>query len=112
MELIKKNAQEKSVGIQIINRLIRQGWVDQTNSEVDKRSKLVNINEKGVQASEMLMDKVRDASEIVAGDLTHNEKMQLIGLLKKLNDFHYPIYLKNLDPSELLDEVMEGMNRN
>ena len=112
MELIKKNVQEKSVGIQIINRLIQQGWVDQTNSEVDKRSKLISINENGLQALDRLMDKVRSASEIVAGDLTHKEKMQLIVLLKKLTDFHHPIYLRNLDPSELLDEVMEGMNRN
>src|SRR5690554_2990426 len=30
MELIKKNIQEKPVGMQIINRLIENGWVDQT----------------------------------------------------------------------------------
>ncbi|MGO3183234.1 MAG: MarR family winged helix-turn-helix transcriptional regulator [Aequorivita sp.] len=112
MDLIKKNVHEKSVGMQIINRLIKQGWVDQTDSEVDKRSKLVNINKKGVQALEKLMDKVRNASEIVAGDLMHNEKMELIRLLNKLNDFHHPIYLRNLDSSELLDEVMEEMNQN
>ncbi len=112
MDLIKKNVQEKSVGMQIINRLIRQGWVDQKDSEIDRRSKLVNINDDGVQALEMLTDKVRDATKIVAGDLTHNEKMKLIELLTKLNDFHHPIYLRNLDPSELLEEVMEGMNKN
>ncbi len=112
MDLIKKNVQEKSVGMQIINRLIRQGWVEQTDSDIDKRSKLVNINAKGLQALEMLTDKVRHASKIVAGDLADVEKMKLIELLTKLNDFHHPIYLRNLDPSELLDEVMEDMNRN
>lgn len=112
MDLIKKNVQEKSVGMQIINRLIRQGWVEQTDSDVDKRSKLLNINAKGLQALEMLTDKVRRASKIVAGDLADVEKMKLIELLTKLNDFHHPIYLRNLDPSELLDEVMVDMNRN
>ena len=112
MELIKKNIQEKSVGMQIINRLIRQGWVDQTDSEVDKRSKVLAITESGLQALESQMDKVRTASEIVAGDLSYNEKMQLITLLKKLNDFHHPIYLRNLDPSELLDEVMNEVHKN
>ena len=112
MALIKKNVQEKSVGIQIINRLIHQGWVDQTDSELDKRSKLIGINVKGLEALEMQMDKVRIASEIVTGDLTYNEKMQLITILKKLNDFHHPIYLRNLDPSKLLDEVMEEVNKN
>lgn len=112
MELIKKNVHDKSVGMQIINRLIRQGWVSQTDSEIDKRSKLVNINEKGLEVLELQMDKVRNASEIVAGDLTHKEKMQLIGLLTKLNDFHHPIYLENHDSSELLDKVMQVVRRN
>ena len=112
MDLIKKNVQEKSVGMQIINRLIRQGWVDQTDSEVDKRSKLITISKNGEQALEMLTDKVRDATKIVAGDLTHKEKMKLIELLTRLNDFHHPIYLRNLAPSELLEEVMDGMNKN
>lgn len=112
MELIKKNVQEKSVGMLIINRLIRLGFIDQSDSMIDKRSKLLSISEKGLQALEMQMDKVRVASEIVTGDLTYDEKMQLIVLLKKLNDFHHPIYLRNVDPSELLDEVTLEMNHN
>ncbi|MEO8773418.1 MAG: helix-turn-helix domain-containing protein [Gelidibacter sp.] len=112
MELIKKNIQEKSVGMQIINRLIKQGWVNQTDSEVDKRSKLVHVNEKGLDALEQQMGKVRLATEIVTGDLIHKEKMQLIGLLNKLNAFHHPIYLRNLDPSELLNAVTEDVNTN
>lgn len=112
MELIKKNIQEKSVGMQIINRLIRQGWVDQTDSEVDKRSKLIHINKKGLEVLEKQMDKVRQATTIVTGDLMHNEKMELIRLLNKLNDFHHPIYLKNINPSDLLEEVLESVSKN
>ena len=110
MELIKKNIQEKSVGMQIINRLIKQEWVDQTDSEVDKRSKLVHINEKGLEALENQMEKIRDSSKIVVGNLRYNEQMQLIRLLNKLNDFHHPIYLKNLSPDELLEEASESIN--
>lgn len=112
MELIKKNVQEKSVGMLTINRLIGQGFVDQIDSVVDKRSKFLSISEKGLQALEMQMDKVRKASEIVTGDLTYEEKLQLITLLKKMNDFHYPIYLRNLDSSELLDEVIKEVYSN
>lgn len=112
MELIKKNIQEKSAGMQIINRLINQGWVDQTDSEIDKRSKLVHVNPKGLEALEKQMYKVRQATDIVTGDLVYKEKMQLIVLLKKLNDFHHPIYLRNLDPSELLNEAMKEVHKN
>ena len=38
MDLIKKNVQEKPSGMQIINRLIAQGWVEQRNSKVDRKS--------------------------------------------------------------------------
>ena len=43
MELIKRNVHEKPAGMQVINRLIAQGWVDQTDSDIDKRSKLLNF---------------------------------------------------------------------
>lgn len=105
MELIKKNIQEKPVGMQIINRLIKNKWVDQTDSETDKRSKIIDINNNGLTALDKQMDKIRQATQIVTGDLNHNEKMELIRLLNKLNDFHLPIYNKNIDPASLLEEV-------
>ncbi len=46
-DLIKKNIQEKPVGMQIINRLIKQGWVQQIDLRTDKRSKIISITEQG-----------------------------------------------------------------
>jgi len=108
MDLIKKNVHEKPAGMQIINRLIAHGWVDQTDSEIDKRSKVIKISTEGLVVLENQMDKIRKATEIVTGDLTHNEKMELIRLLNKLNDFHLPIYDKNIEPEYLLNEVLKG----
>src|SRR5690606_34044735 len=105
MELIKKNVHEKPAGMQTINRLISQGWVNQTASETDKRSKILTISSKGIAVLENQMDKIRKASDIVTGDLTHTEKMELIRLLNKLNDFHQPIYDQNIEPENLLHEV-------
>ncbi|HUH18405.1 helix-turn-helix domain-containing protein [Albibacterium sp.] len=107
MDLIKKNVHEKPAGMQIINRLISQGWVNQTASEIDKRSKVLKINDKGLKVLENQMDEIRKATKIVTGDLTHNEKMELIGLLNKLNDFHQSIYEKNIEPRNLLNEVLK-----
>ena len=111
MDLIKKNVHEKPAGMQVINRLIAQGWVDQTDSETDKRSKVLKISNKGIQILEKQMDKIRKATEIVTGDLTHNEKMELIRLLNKLNDFHQQIYDKNIEPEYLLNEVLKDRRR-
>lgn len=107
MDLIKKNVHEKPAGMQVINRLIAQGWVDQTDSEIDKRSKVLKISNTGLKVLENQMDKIRKATEIVTGDLTRSEKMELIKLLNKLNDFHQPIYDKNIDPEHLLDKALK-----
>lgn len=106
-DLIKKNVHEKPAGMQIINRLIAQGWVNQFDSETDKRSKILKISNIGIEVLENQMSKIRKASEIVTGDLTYNEKMELIRLLNKLNDFHIRIYEKNIDSEFLLSEALK-----
>lgn len=105
MELIKRNIHEKSVGMAIINRLLKQGWVSQEESELDKRSKMIYITETGLLALEKQMTSIRHATRIVSGDLTNEEKMILINLLTKLNDFHQVIYDKNIATEQLLDKV-------
>ena len=105
MELIKKNVQEKPAGIQIINRLLQHGWILQRDSETDKRSKMIEISSKGLKALERQMEKIRQASNIVTGDLSYSEKMELIRLLQKLDHFHHAIFSENIDSPELLDYV-------
>ena len=105
MELIKRNIQEKPTGMLIINRLTKQGWVTQTDSSIDKRSKILEITDAGKLALNKQMDKIRMATNIVAGDLSSDEKAELITLLNKLNDFHNPIFSRNIDAPELLDTV-------
>jgi len=105
MELIKRNIHEKSVGMAIINRLLKQGWIVQHDSAYDKRSKLINITEKGLSALDARMGKIRQATQVVSADLTHAEKIELIGLLNKLNNFHQVIYERNIAPEKLLEEI-------
>ncbi len=107
MDLIKKNVHEKSVGMQIINRLIHSGWIEQRHSKTDKRSKVISITQNGLTALENQMDKIRKATEIVTGNLSKNEKMVLIRLLNKLDDFHHPIYEKNIKTEHLLNEALK-----
>ncbi len=106
-DLIKKNIHEKPVGMQIINRLIKQGWIQQSDSETDKRSKIILITNEGLAALEQSMDKIRQATKLVTANLSANEKTQLIALLQKLDDFHHAIYAKNLEPSQLLTTAQE-----
>ena len=103
MELIKRNIQDKPNGIQIINRLIKKGLINQTDNELDKRSKEISISEKGLVELENQMKFIRKATSIVSGTLSDKEKKHLIHLLNKLEEFHHPIYHKNIDSEELLE---------
>ncbi|MDG4946209.1 MarR family transcriptional regulator [Weeksellaceae bacterium KMM 9713] len=105
MDLVKLNKQEKPVGIKIINRLISNEWVEQKDSKTDKRSKIIQITQEGLKALKNQMDKIRKATQIVTGDLSELEKIKLIELLQKLNEFHQPIYDEQLDSSKLLDHA-------
>lgn len=107
MELIKKNVQDKPTGMQIINRLIKNGWVTQADSERDKRSKVITITAEGLVALNRQMGKIRLATHAVSGDLSYSEKMQLIQLLHKLDNFHHPIFSLHMDSSSLLQHVSE-----
>lgn len=102
IDLIKKNIQDKPTGMQIIGRLIKNGWVTQTGSEKDKRSKVISITQQGYEALDQQMDKIRQATTLVTGDLSYAEKMELIRLLHKLNDFHHPIFCQQWDSNDLL----------
>ena len=67
---------------------------------------MISISKKGLVALENQMDKIRKATSIVTGNLTHEEKMELIRLLNKLNDFHQPIYDKNIVTENLITEAL------
>lgn len=94
-QLIKHNIQEKSAGIEIINRLLRNGWATQTENKKDRRNKILSITAQGDDILSINMPNIRAASKIVTGNLTHQEKMQLIRLLQKLDSFHEEAFLND-----------------
>ena len=112
MQLIKKNLQDKATGIQIINRLLKNEWIEQKSSIEDKRSHLIQITTKGKEYLELSMQKIRKATNIVAGDLDYREKMQLIYLLDKLDKFHNKIYFENQTTEDLLENVTNKYLKN
>lgn len=105
MQLIKKNVHDKPTGMQIINRLAAKGWIKQTDSKEDKRSKVIFISEGGKKALQRQMPTIKLATRIVSADLTETEKIQLIAILTKLEKFHNPIFQENLSGEALLNTI-------
>jgi DNA-binding PadR family transcriptional regulator len=110
IDLIKKNIHDKPVGNLVINRLLKQEWIEQNDSAQDKRIKLIHITEKGLKALENQMEKIRQATKIVSGNLTHSEKIDLIRILNKLDHFHHPIYSKNIDSKDLINTIYKDFS--
>ncbi|UZT99216.1 MarR family winged helix-turn-helix transcriptional regulator [Chryseobacterium fluminis] len=92
IQLIERNGHEKQTGTQIIRRLLEYGLIEEKNDIEDKRSKRLNITDKGKDYFHRSVEKVNITSRILAGKLENKEKAELFELLRKLNDFHSHIY--------------------
>lgn len=88
VQLVDRNVLDKTTGIQIINRLLQQDFVEEYTNEQDRRAKIIRITESGSTALNEVMTKVRKATRIVSGNISETEKFELITLLQKL-DFHH-----------------------
>lgn len=107
-ELINKQVMEKTSGAEIIRRLIRRGFIAESEDIGDKRCIRVSITEKGRVAVSNLLPKMSDVSKIVVGNLTPEETNTLAYLLKKLDYFHNDIYMHRRNVP--LNELISGLS--
>ncbi|WP_410881427.1 MarR family winged helix-turn-helix transcriptional regulator [Myroides sp. DW712] len=106
MELIRMSAQEKPTGMQIINRLIQSEFVQQKDSQVDKRSKIIEITTLGQRELEKQMEEIQRVSLVINGNLGGKDKQQLQLLLQRLIDFHEEVFMEHKSKTDLLDLVL------
>ncbi|WP_448517843.1 MarR family winged helix-turn-helix transcriptional regulator [Rhodoflexus sp.] len=104
-ELIQHTVQEKTSGMEVIKRLLRQGFIRQEEDSTDRRSKRLYITPSGQQVLFELFEKMNQVSQIVAGNLSTAERELLAQLLHKLHLFHKPIFLERKEAS--LTEIYE-----
>ncbi|MBP1163268.1 MULTISPECIES: MarR family winged helix-turn-helix transcriptional regulator [unclassified Chryseobacterium] len=93
IQLIEKNGHEKQTGTQIIKRLLEAGFLEEKNDKDDKRSKRLNLTKKGEEIFHASVSNVNLISKILSGKLDKVEKNEFLRILKKLNEFHYHIYV-------------------
>jgi MarR family transcriptional regulator, lower aerobic nicotinate degradation pathway regulator len=93
MELIELNIQEKTTGIEIINRLLKQKLIQQKINIKDKRSKAVSLTAKGKKAVLTTLPSMHVVAGAVSGNLLEDEKKYLVLLLQKLHLYHLPNYV-------------------
>lgn len=93
-ELISYNLQEKTSGMEVIRRLIAAGLVKQWDNEEDKRGKHIAITDEGRKMLYQVFVEMGHVGKMVTGDLSDTEKLNLLYLLQKLENFHYEHHQK------------------
>lgn len=91
-ELIFANIGEVSPGMEVIKRLLRHEFIHSFADPDDKRSSRVELTPKGRQAFFHMLHEMNFAGDIIVGDLSIAERMQLLNLLKRLRRFHQHIF--------------------
>ncbi len=107
-ELIREQVLEKTSGIEIVNRLIRQGYIQQFAGAKDRRSKLLKITEEGTRELMAILPRMNLVSKIVVGNLTTSEQNMLSYLMRKLDHFHNHIFMNEKDTE--LDDILQRVN--
>jgi DNA-binding MarR family transcriptional regulator len=102
-DVVNYNLTELSTGIDILNRLKAQGLISERPDLVDRRSKLVSITEKGERVLLECYQKMHVLGEIMLCDMSEDEKMICVQLLKNLEIKHSR--LVNESKGKTLEEI-------
>ena len=104
-KLIARHRLGVSSGSEIIRRLIRQQLIREYPDERDLRSVRVEISGKGRKELISAFGEMYKVSRIISGNLTRNERDEVLRALRKLSGFHEEIHEK--DQESGVDEIME-----
>ncbi|MEL7532262.1 MAG: MarR family winged helix-turn-helix transcriptional regulator [Bacteroidota bacterium] len=106
-ELILHTLTDFQTGIGIMKRLAKLGLLEELEDPDDKRSKRVRLSQQGRGVLFSLFVQMQQVSEIVGADLNENEKVELLTVLKHLDNIHLKVYQdKELDQLESIHTTM------
>jgi DNA-binding MarR family transcriptional regulator len=111
-ELIQHQVHEKTTGMEILKRLLRQGLICQFDDTEDRRSQRVAITSQGRMAVFSVLQQLDGVTTLMTGNLSSQEKEVLYAILSKLDHFHYDIFThdKALSMDEILNRRMPSVN--
>lgn len=104
-DIIAKNMMEFSPGMEVIRRLLRNGFIQDYDNPEDGRSRRVSITPAGMAVFEQALQNMQNVHRVVAGNLTVKEKAMVLHKLRKLIAFHQPIW--DNEYGEDLEKIVE-----
>jgi len=85
-ELAEKIAKDKSTVTALVDKLIKQGYVEKAKDPEDNRVVFVTLTEKGKELKPMFDSISKDILAITYKDISQNEKEELIKILNKIKN--------------------------
>jgi len=91
-EIAEDSLQEQSSCFEAIKRMTRDGLLKDKEDKEDKRVRRVSLTSKGKEVVASAMEQAYYLSDLLVGDLTDEEKKELVKALQKLGSFHEALY--------------------
>ncbi len=76
---------EKSTITTLVNKLEKLGYIEKVKSKEDRRTTYACLTQKGRSIEKTFVDISKDVQSTAYNNFTHEEKSELLRLLKKLN---------------------------
>lgn len=103
-EVYKDTISELTTGTQMMKRLINIGMVKEMVDKKDKRIIRVELTAKGKKTRQNILEQSKKDLLLKAGNLSDDEKTELISSLTYLEKFHSEIYQHDANTS--MDEIL------
>jgi DNA-binding MarR family transcriptional regulator len=94
-DVINYAMMEISTGTDILNRLIKKGFIHQRIDPNDKRSRLLTLTSSGVTALKKCFKKAAIARKLFLADLTEDDKKLVTQILFPLQEKHSKLSVEN-----------------
>ena len=108
-DVINYAMMEISTGTDILNRLIKKGFINQRIDPRDKRSKLLTLTSSGVTALKKCYKKASMAREFFLADLTEDDKKLVTRILFPLQEKHSKLSLES--KGKTIEEIFSTIAR-
>jgi DNA-binding PadR family transcriptional regulator len=89
-----------SSGMDIIRRLVSQGFITESVDNTDKRAKALQITKEGEKILEAATQKINEEKNMFFSGIQENKWRKLLPVLEEINDFHNHIYLNHNEKND------------
>ncbi len=105
-ELIRVNLMEIPSGTEVIKRLLKGNLLEDYQDEYDSRAKRVRITPKGREVMLTAFREMSKVAQLVSGSLSQAERIQLLALITKLDDFHQGLIAHTTTKNWQIDDLL------